>query len=117
MIESYMCIHIHSFIHSFIWLIFALALITSFKIELVCIVQFEKFNFGRVIMFDEMEIMRHGERTNIVFFKREGRTIGSKNKQKFEGPYQRAKPCRKYFCFKNKNYDGHCLVPIFGHEK
>jgi hypothetical protein len=52
-------------------------------------------------MFDEMEIMRHGERTNIVFLKREGRTIGSK---KFEGPYQRAKPCRKYLF--QKNYDG-----------
>ena len=95
MIESYA--HSYSFIHSFIGLAdfrvgFDYIII---KIELVCSTILKNLILGRrVIMFDEMEIMRHGERTNIVFKK--GRENNWIKKKKFEGTYQRAKPCRKY---------------------
>ena len=81
MIESYA--HSYSFIHSFIGLAdfrvgFDYIII---KIELVCSTILKNLILGRrVIMFDEMEIMRHGERTNIVFKKgRENNWIKKKS--------------------------------------
>ena len=127
MIESYA--HSYSFIHSFIGLAdfrvgFDYIII---KIELVCSTILKNLILGRrVIMFDEMEIMRHGERTNIVFKKgRENNWI----KKKVWGNISESEALPKIFVLKNYDGLGNCVYVIlvhgytdivfflFGHEK